>query len=93
MHPLLKKDMVPLGGGLYQERRIFSDPELQGHIDDALRNVQHFRNGAVVKVRLTEDNVAAVMAARLGEHWSMGLVVEREHTGEFSGAAQVAFDW
>ena len=92
MHPLLKKDMVPLGGGLYQERRIFSDPELQGHIDNALEGVQH-ANGAVLKVRINEDNVAAVMAARLGDHWSMGLVVERGHTGDFSGAAQVAFDW
>ena len=92
MDPRLEKQAIPLGGGLTLERRIFADPVIQNHIDDALKDVDGA--GAVLDVRLDQDKVAAVMAARLGDHWSLGLVVEREHqTGDLAGGARVVFDW
>jgi hypothetical protein len=91
MHPALKKSVIPVGGGYSLERRIFADSIIQKHVDDALSGVEG--SGAVLDVRLDDERVAAVMAARLGEHWSLGLVVERQHTGELSGGARVVFDW
>ena len=91
MSSLLEKRLLPMGGGMYQERRLFSDAVIQGHIDDALQSVEG--EGAVLDVRLDNNKVAAVMAARLNNQWSIGLVVEREHTGEFSAGAKVVFDW
>jgi len=91
MHPALEKKLVPLGGGVFQEKRFFSDSVIQGHVEEALRDVQG--DGAVLDVRLDNERVAAVMAARLSDQWSMGLVVERKHTGDWAGGARVTFDW
>jgi hypothetical protein len=91
MHPMLKKDLVPMGAGMYQEVRRFNDAAIQEHINSALESVTG--DGAVLDVRLDNNRVAAVMAARLNDQWSMGLVVEREHTGELSAGAKVVFDW
>lgn len=91
MHPMLEKRMIPVGSGFSLEKRMFSDAIIQGHIDQALQSVDG--NGAVLDVRIDDQKVAAVMAARLGDQWSVGLVVEREHTGELSAGAKVVFDW
>jgi hypothetical protein len=88
---MLEKKMVPMGGGMFVEKRLFSDTMIQSHIDEALQSVEG--DGAVLDVRLNDQKVAAVMAARLNDQWSIGLVVEREHTGEFSAGAKVVFDW
>ena len=80
-----------MGAGMYQEVRMFSDSAIQNQISEALKGVHG--DGAVLDVRLDKDKVAAVMAARLNDQWSIGLVVERQHTGELSGAAKVVFDW
>ena len=91
MHSMLEKKFIPQGGGYTLERRIFSDSIIQGHIDEALQGVDGA--GAVLDVRLDDQKVAAVMAARLGDQWSIGLVVEREHDGDFAAGAKVVFDW
>jgi hypothetical protein len=91
MHEMLEKKFIPQGSGLVLEKRIFSDMAIQGQIDQALKGVEG--KGAVLDVRLDNNRVAAVMAARLNDQWSMGLVVEREHTGDLSAGAKVVFDW
>jgi len=90
---MLVKKTIPMGGGVLQEVRLFSDSTIQKHINDALAAVPPDKRGAILNVRLDENKTAAVMAARLNDNWSMGLVVERTHAGDFSGGAQVAFEW
>lgn len=90
---MLVRKQLPLGGGMSQEVRLFSDTTIQKHINDALLAVGPDKKGAVLNVRLDQDKAVAVMAARLNNNWSMGLIVERSHAGDFSGGAQVAFEW
>jgi predicted LPLAT superfamily acyltransferase len=90
---MLVRKRIPLGSGLTQEVRLFSDSTIQKHINDALMAVGPDKKGAVLNVRLDQDKAVAVMAARLNNNWSMGLIVERSHAGDFSGGAQVAFEW
>jgi hypothetical protein len=91
MSSMLKKEMIPLGSGLFQEKRLFSDAMIQNHIDEALKSVEG--DGAVLDVRIDNTKVAAVLAARIHDNWTIGLMIEREHTGEFTAGAKVVFDW
>jgi len=90
---MLVKKMVPLGSGLTQEVRLFSDSTIAKHVADALSTISPDKKGAVLNVRVDEHKTVAVMAARLNDNWSMGLVAERTHAGDFTGGAQVAFEW
>ena len=91
MHSMLEKRLVPLGGGTFQEKRFFSDSIIQAQDEKALENVEG--DGAVLVVRLNNETIGASLAARLNDQWSVGIIVERKHTGEFSAGAKVVFDW
>jgi len=94
MDERLRKVYFPSGGhGDLQEIRIFNDSAIQRSVDNALRRVHPEKSGAVLKVNLDDQGIAAVMAARLGDNWSMGLVLDRKWTGEMSAGAEVVFEW
>ena len=94
MDPRLRKVYFPDGGyGSMHEVRIFADASIQSSINNALKSLRPERNGAVLDVRMSDGSVAAVMAAKLGKHWSMGLVVEKERGMPTDLGARVAFEW
>lgn len=94
MDSRLRKIYFPEGGhGKMTEVRIFDDASIQASVSDALRSIHPSRNGAVLKVRMKDGGVAAVMASRLNDNWSMGLVLDKPKHGPLDVGAQVVFEW
>lgn len=94
MDDRLSKTMVPVGGNLHEEVRFFTDAKIQGAIDNALKSVSSDKKGVVLKVDVDGHGAKAVLAARPGEHWTIGLISEYDWSNkDFSGGAQVVFEW
>lgn len=80
--------------GTSQEVRVFTNPVLQSAIDSALTSVDPDKKGVILEVDMPEmGEVRGVVAARLNNHWSVGLVGEYTGRRGVSGGARVAFQW
>ena len=86
---------IPAGSiGNPQEIRVFTNPAIQAAINHALSGVSSDKRGVVLEVDVPEaGGVKAVLAARLDDHWSIGLVGEYSGERKVSGGARVAFQW
>lgn len=91
----IRSELRPGVGGSLQEVRLFSDPAVQQAIDSALNTVTPGKRGVILEVNIPEaGGVKGVVAARLNEHWSIGLVGDYNgKTKTKSGGARVAFEW
>jgi hypothetical protein len=98
MDPRLHKLIMPRTDGRpgTQEVRRFNDLSMQSVIDDALARVEE--NSAIVEVNVEKQGegrpqVEAILAAKLGGHWSIGGslgYVDRDH---WSAGGKVVFSW
>lgn len=94
MDPLLKSSLVAGPGGQLQEVRMFSNPAIKSAVEGALATVDPGKRGVILEVDIPETGgVKAVLAARLNEHWSIGLVGAYHGSRKVSGGARVAFEW
>lgn len=91
----IRSELRPVVGGSLQEVRLFTDPSVQQAIDSALTAVTSGKKGVILEVNMPEaGGVKGVVAARLNEHWSIGLVGEYNGKSKAkSGGARVAFEW
>jgi len=91
----IRSELRPGVGGSLQEVRLFTDPAVQHAIDSALSSVDSGKRGVILEVNMPETGgVKGVVAARLNEHWSIGLVGEYGGKSKAkSGGARVAFEW
>ena len=93
MDSRLSRKLVPLGGGLSEEVRYFSDKAIQDQIDKALSRVDPGKKGVVLKINLDSEGASAVMAAKLREHWSIGVIADRAWSGDWAVGAETVFEW
>ena len=91
----VRSELRTLPNGQFQEVRLFTDPAIQQSVDNALSSVDPGKKGVILEVNMPEEGgVKGVLAARLNEHWSIGLV--GDYNGKVktkSGGVRVAFEW
>lgn len=84
---------IPDGSGV-QEVRVFTDPAVQQAVDDALKSVPTDKRGVILEVDMPQmGEVKGVLAAKLNQHWSIGLVGDYSGARGVSGGVRVAFQW
>jgi hypothetical protein len=80
--------------GSTQPVRFFTDPNVQAAINSALSGIDPGKHGVILEVDMPQlGEVKGVLAARLNDHWSIGLVGSYTGTRGISGGARVAFQW
>jgi hypothetical protein len=86
---------IPAGTiGNTQDVRVFTNPAIQAAINYALADVPADKRGVVLEVNVPETGgVTGVVAARLDNHWSIGLVGAYSGEHKVSAGARVAFQW
>lgn len=93
MDPLLRSNLL-IGPNGTQEIRMFTNPAISEAVNRALATVDPGKRGVILEVDIPEaGGVKGVLAARLDEHWSIGLVGEYHGNRKISGGARVAFEW
>ncbi len=94
LDPRVTAEYREIPGGGVQEVRVFTDPAIQQAVDGALRAVEPGQRGVILEVDMPQwGEVKGVVAARLNDHWSVGLIGEYTGTRGVSGGARVAFQW
>jgi hypothetical protein len=91
----IRSELRPGLDGSLQEVRLFTNPAVQQAIDTALNSVTPGKKGVILEVNMPETGgVKGVVAARLNDHWSIGLVGAYDGKSKTkSGGARVAFEW
>jgi hypothetical protein len=93
MDDRLHRSVMPnvLGGAPVTVQR-FNDAAVQAQIESVLGGLKS--NSAIVKVHLdNEDGLRGVAAAKIGGHWSVGLVGELDRSKRWDVGAYVGFEW
>ena len=80
---------------LYEQEGIrrFSSDSVQANIDKVLATVPEDKSGAILDVDLGPDGVRAVVAARLDDKWSIGLVGSYSGKRAWGVGTRVRFVW
>jgi hypothetical protein len=94
MDPRLHEVDVPLGAGAIQRVRYFSDSAIQTAVDSALERIDSSKSGVILRGRVDSEGAAAVLAARVNNFWSVGLIADyRRVTGELGVGFETVFEW
>lgn len=94
MDPRLREAEIPLLGGAVQRVRFFGDSTIQKAIEETLQRIDPKRKGVILRGRVDGDGVAAVLAARPHEHWTIGLIADyRKISKEWGVGFETVFEW
>lgn len=92
MDARLHKAVMPTSTGTSITVQHFNDLAIQQAVDGALSKLDS--NSAILDVNFgPQDGVRAVVAAKLGGHWSVALVGNVKDRKDWNGGARVKFDW
>ena len=73
--------------------RRFSNIDIQKNVDAVLATIPDEKKGAILDVDMGPGGVRAVVAARLDDHWSIGLVGSYAHANNWGLGTRVKFVW
>jgi hypothetical protein len=93
MDDRLHRSVLPnvLGGSPVTVQR-FNDAALQAQIETVLGGLKN--NSVILEVHLdNEEGLRGVAAAKLGGHWSIGLIGELDRTKRWDVGARIGFAW
>lgn len=93
MDPRLTEVEIPLPGGAIQRLRHFREGPIQKSLEDALGRIGRDRRGVILRGRVDQDGGAAVLAARVNNMWSVGLVADYERGGDWGIGFETVFEW
>jgi len=94
MDSRLNEADISLPGGAIQRVRYFTDAAIQNTIDETLDGIEPGRRGVILRGRVDSEGVAAVLAARLNNHWSIGLIADYSKvTKDWGVGFESVFEW
>lgn len=87
-HRLSERD-VPLPGFAFQKQRYFTDAAVASAIDAALANVTPGKNAVVLRGKVDANGVAAVLAVRPNDVWTIGIIGEYKRGGTWGAGFEI----
>jgi hypothetical protein len=92
--PRLHEAEIPLPGGAVQRVRYFTDTTINKAVTDALGRLDPTRNGVILRGRVDNEGAAAVLAARVNDLWTIGLIADYKRVSKDWGVGfETKFEW
>ena len=92
MDSRLKEVGPVLPGG--KRKRQFSDDAISKAMDSALSRVSPNKSGAIFRGSIDRETIGLVLAVKLGDQWSMGIILDQERsTGDWAAGFEVGLEF